>query len=157
MFAYVLSKTKRLEIVGQSFPLLCKVPCLLWLMIMVRRRMVYIKLHSPCKLRKSTATDADNGSLKHSYMYKCSEGRHHPKYTSLSMCQVTVFVFHTLKIITLSRRDTACITLKSLGTVPPKGQETALGLHHELDRTMCLGSSAEDGSGALAALNNFTY
>lgn len=157
MFVYVLSKTERLKIIRHSFPLLCKIPCLLWLMIMVRKRMVYIKLHSPRKLRKSTATETDNGSLKHSYIYKCSEGRHHPKYTSMSICQIAVFVFHTLKIVTLSWRDTVCITMKSLGTVPPKGQETALGLHHGLDRTTCLGSSAEDGSRALTALNNFSY
>lgn len=50
-------------------------------------------------------------------------------------------------------------TMKSLGTVPPKGQETALrpawawsilwGLTQ-----LCLGSS---GEGTLTAMNNFTY
>lgn len=38
-----------------------------------------------------------------------------------------VFVPHTLKTVTLSRRDTMCITMRSLGTVPAKAQETACG------------------------------
>lgn len=38
-----------------------------------------------------------------------------------------VFVPHTPKTVTLSRRDTMCITMRSLGTESAKAQETACG------------------------------
>lgn len=50
----------------------------------------------------------------------------HDEFISLSVCQIVAFVSHTLKIVTRSKRDMMCITVKSLGTVITKDQGTAL-------------------------------
>lgn len=63
-----------------------------------------------------------------------------------------VFVSHTLKIVTLSRRSTICITTKSLSTVSPKSQEMVISAMHlicsmSLDKIMCLNSSSKGNWG----------
>lgn len=120
----VLSKTQKLLSLEGTAALCSTKSHLLWLMIMRKGRMASIRLCSPCKLRKSRATDIPETLI-------CIKGWHHPhyddEYISLCVRHIMVFVPHTLKIVTLSGRDTVWVTVRSVGTVPTKARETACG------------------------------
>lgn len=119
----LVQDSKTAKHIGHSFSMLWKT-----LMITGKGRMACISFHSPCKLRKSRATDI---YPRFPDTLTGVKGWHHPHYDDehISLCvrHIMVFVPHTLKIVTLRRRDVMCITVRSLGTVLAKGQEAARG------------------------------